>query len=64
MKLAVIVSDATAMVHTGAELYRKVRVFDLPAEVAAYIAEANATGSYTTVSLAVVDEQPQEAGRG
>ena len=55
MKIAIIASDATAMVHTGAELYRKVRVFDLPQEIADYIATAN-TGSYSTVSLAIVDE--------
>ena len=56
MKIAVIVSDATAMIHTGAELYRKVRVFDLPDDIADYIAKANASGSYTTISLAVVEE--------
>jgi len=58
MKMAVIVSDATAMIHTGAELYRTVRVFDLPAEIASYIAEKNLSGSYTTISLSVVDERP------
>jgi hypothetical protein len=55
MKIAVIVSDATAMVHTGAELYRTVRVFDLPKNISDYIAQAN-SGSYTTISLSVVDE--------
>lgn len=59
MKIAVIVSDATAMVHTGAELFRTVRTFDLPSEIADYIAIKNAEGSYTTISLAVVDE-PKE----
>ena len=55
MKIAVIVSDATAMVHTGAELDRRVRVFDLPQEVAEYIARNK--GQYETVSLALVDEE-------
>jgi hypothetical protein len=56
MKIAVVVSDATAMIHTGAELHRTVRVFDLPEEISDYIAKANESGSYTTVSLAIVTE--------
>ena len=59
MKIAVIVSDATAMVHTGAELHRTVRTFELPSEIADYITTKNAEGSYTTISLAVVDEQQE-----
>lgn len=59
MKIAVIVSDAAAMIHTGAELHRVVRVFELPQEIADYITKGNA-GSYSTVSLAVVEEQPHD----
>jgi len=64
VKIAVIVSDATAMVHTGAELHRTVRVFDLPPNIADYIDQANRTGSYTTVSLAIVTEPTEPPGGG
>lgn len=60
MKIAVIVSDATAMIHTGAELHRVVRTFKLPQEVSDYISAKSAEGSYTTISLALVDEQEEK----
>ena len=55
MKIAVTVCDAVHMVNTGADLVRKVRVFDLPADIAAYIGNY-IEGNYTTVSFAIVDE--------
>lgn len=60
MKIAVIVSDATAMIHTGAELHRMVRTFELPREISDYIAAKNKDGSYTTISLAVVDDPSEQ----
>lgn len=58
MKIAVILSDATAMMHTGADLDRTVRVFDMPPEMAKFI-ESRAPQSYVTVAFAIVEE-PQE----
>lgn len=55
MKIAVIVSDATAMMHTGADMEREVCVFEMPEKMAEYIRLCGA-GSYTTISLALVKE--------
>lgn len=54
LRVAVIISDATHMVHVGADLDRRVRVFDLPDETAAFIRRNR--GEYVTVSLALVEE--------
>ena len=53
LRVAVIISDATHMVNTGADLDRRVRVFDLPDEVSAFIRRNQ--GEYTTIALALED---------
>lgn len=55
MKMAVIVSDCAAAVHVGGEVERRFRAFDIPDEIAEYIRSVR--GMYTTVSLAVIDEE-------
>ncbi len=57
MKIAVIVSDATAMMHTRADLDRWVKVFELPEEIASYINTATKNSDFTTVSFATIDEE-------
>jgi hypothetical protein len=54
VKLAVIVNDSSAMIHTGADMDRTVRVFEMPPEVAEFIGKV--THSYCTVSLAIVTD--------
>ena len=56
MKIAVTVCDAVHMVNTGADLVRKVKVFELPEDMAGYIGYYIG-GNYTTVSFAIVDEE-------
>jgi hypothetical protein len=51
MKLAVIVTDFGAAANVGADVERKFKTFDLPAEISDFI-KAN-SGKWTTVSLAV-----------
>lgn len=55
MKIAVIISDATHMIHAGLDVTRTTRVFDMPPEMAKYI-EANKR-EYVTVSFATVDDK-------
>lgn len=55
MKIAVIVSDATAMTFTGADLERRVAVFNAPADLAEFVRLAELS-AYATVSLAIVKE--------
>lgn len=55
MKLAVIVHDARDSVHIGGRAETTVKVFELPPEVVKYI-EAAKRWEYTTVTLAVTDE--------
>lgn len=52
LKLAVIVSDCSHVVHAGGDIVTEVRTFDLTPEAAAFIAEARKMG-YTQVGLAV-----------
>jgi hypothetical protein len=56
MQIAVIVSDATAMMHTGAELERRVAVFEAPADLAEFVGLAELS-AYATVTLAIVKEK-------
>lgn len=56
LKLAVIVSDFGAAANIGGPVATKVRIFDLPAEVAAYIQRER--HQYSTVTLSVTDEEP------
>lgn len=54
MKAVVIISDATDMMHTGADLEKRYREFDLPADVEKFIRAAE--GKFATVSFALRDE--------
>lgn len=54
MRAAVIVSDATHMMHTGAPLQQRVRVFDLPDDMAQFI-KGNES-AYVTFTIALEDE--------
>lgn len=56
MKVAVIVSDFGAAANIGGDVERTVRTFDLPPEVAEYIAAKR--GQWTTVTLAVAEDTP------
>ena len=53
LRVAVIISDAAHMINTGADLDRRVRVFDLPDDVSAFIRRNQ--GDYVTVALALED---------
>jgi hypothetical protein len=57
VKLAVIVSDFGAAANIGGNVETKVRTFELPAEVVAYIKREKHANS--TVTLAVTDEESQ-----
>ena len=54
MKITVIGADATHAVHVGGEVVRTARTFDMPREMADWIA-TEAVGSYASVSLAIDD---------
>jgi len=58
MRAAVIISDATHMMHTGAPLQQRVRVFDLPDDMAQFI-KGN-EGAYVTFTIALEDAQQAE----
>jgi hypothetical protein len=53
LRLAVIVTDVSPVVHAGGAAVTEVRTFDLPPEIAAYIAEKRKPAAYSQVSLAV-----------
>lgn len=57
LHLAVIVADCCHVVNGDGETERRVRIFDLPEEVAAYIREAK-RNAYVSVSLALGEESP------
>ena len=52
MKLYVTIADATAMMHTGADIERRTKSFDLPQEVVDFIAKADKI-TYATISLSL-----------
>lgn len=57
MKLAVIVSDANHLINVGGEIDRTVKMFELPAEIADYIAKfLNGNSGYVSVSLGLGDD--------
>lgn len=55
MKLAVIVTDFGAAVNVGGGTETKVKVFDLPEDVSAYITSKQ--GQWSTVTLGLVNEE-------
>lgn len=55
MKIAVIVADASGVVGAGLDVERTFKVFDMPPEVAAYIARIR-KNQYASVSLAIEDD--------
>lgn len=57
MKIAVIVCDASGYAHAGLDVTRTVKIFDLPKDVADYIAGYSAN-QYSTITLALTDEEP------
>lgn len=59
MRITVIVSDATHAVHVGGEVERVARTFDMPREMADWLA-TQAVGSYYSVSLAIDKEPPHD----
>jgi hypothetical protein len=54
-KLAVIVTESQHFVYANGEVERYVKLFDLPAEVADYIARTR-KNQYASISLALQDE--------
>lgn len=62
MRIAVIVSDATAQASAGLDMERSFRVFDCPPEIAEYI--NNRAGPFTTVTIAIEDETNALRPRG
>lgn len=59
MRITVIVADATHAVHVGGEVERVARTFDMPKEMADWLA-SQAVGSYCSVSLAIDKETPHD----
>lgn len=59
MRITVIASDASHLVHAGGELERVTRTFDAPQEMADFIESFRAGNTYASVSLAIeADQQP------
>lgn len=54
MKLGIITTNAEGFIHAGIDIERAVKVFELPEEIAEYIAQHS--GQYKSVSLVVVEE--------
>lgn len=53
MQIAVIVSDASGMVHAGLDTERTVRIFELPEEISNYI--DSKSGEYVSISFSLVE---------
>lgn len=62
MRITVIASDASHLVHAGGEVERVTRTFDAPQEMADFIESFRAGNTYASVSLAI--EIDQQAGKG
>ena len=58
MKIAVIIADASGYAHAGLDVTRTVKTFDMPNDIAAYIAQYSAN-QYSTITFAMTDEEPK-----
>ena len=58
MKLTVIVSDFGAAANVGGTVETKTKTFEMPADIAAYIAEKR--GKWTSILLAFEDDDVED----